>query len=211
MDKESVGKLIKERRNELNISQQALCDGICNRSALSRIECGEPNVGIDIICQLLDRLGLSSEVIYETEDDYNNQIRQIIRRSNQAYVTGNCTEALKLLDTIGGDFEDFSLQNQQRYEVINTMLLYDEGKIELETRLLNLEKSMRLTRPDYTLDKLPHVMTDMESQILRYIANTYTVMEDYEKAITIYYHLKPIFENSTNKVGSAKKIDKYML
>ncbi|MCD7733050.1 MAG: helix-turn-helix domain-containing protein [Oscillospiraceae bacterium] len=206
MDKIAIGKLIKERRKELGINQQTLCIGICNRSALSRIENGEPNVGIDIICQLFDRLGLSSEVIYATEDNYDNRIRQVIRNANQADVTGNRVEALRLLDTIAADYDSFSLQNKQRYDVINTMLLYEDGRINIETKIGNLEKSMKLTRPDYCLEKFPLVMTDMEAQILRYIASSYAILGEHEIAISLYYHLKRCAENDTNRVKSANRL-----
>lgn len=65
---------------------------------------------------------------------------------------------------------------------------------------------MRLTQPKYSLDNLPLVMTDMEAQILKYIATTYGMMENYEKAIMLYSHLKRYLENDTDKVTSAGKL-----
>ncbi|MCD7804466.1 MAG: helix-turn-helix transcriptional regulator [Oscillospiraceae bacterium] len=205
MDKTTVGRIISEQRKKCGLSLSELCNGICNKSTLMRIESGELNVNTDILSRLLERLGIHLD--FDEASNFDDiLVRQIIRNANQADVTGDRQEALRLLSTIASDYDSFSLQNKQRYDVINTMLLYEDGRITAETRLCNLEKSMRLTQPKYSLDNLPLVMTDMEAQILKYMATTYGMMEDYEKAITLYSHLKRYLENDTDKVTSAGKL-----
>ncbi len=205
MDKKTVGRIISEQRKKCGLSLSDLCNGICNKSTLMRIEAGEVSTSADTLSSLLERLGI--HIDFADDENFDDiLVRQIIRNANQADVTGDRQEALRLLNTIGADYDSFSLQNKQRYDVINTMLLYEDGKITAETRLHNLEKSMRLTQPKYSLDNLPLVMTDMEAQILRYMATTYGMMEDYEKAIMLYSHLKRYLENDTDKVSSARKL-----
>ncbi len=194
MDKESVGKLIKERRKELKISQQTLCAGICNRSALSRIESGELSVSAEVMSQLLERIGLYDESFYGLGDKDDGNVRRIIRSANQLCVNGDTTGARELLNSIETDFDNFSLPNRQRFEVLDTMILYNNGVIDEKKRLNNLEKSLRLTVKDYNVNNLPMVMTKMEVQILKYIATTYGAMNDYDTASTILSHVKSRLE-----------------
>ncbi len=205
MDKRMIGKIISSQRTKKGMSLNELCNGICNKSTLMRIEEGEINTNSDILTRLLERLGIHVEL----DDNCNFDdilVRQIIRSANQSDIAGNHQEAIRLLDTIGNDYDSFSSQNKQRYDVISTMLLFEEGGTSLETRLVNLEKSMRQTQLDYSFENLPLVMTDMEVQILRHIATTYGMMDDYEKAIVLYSHLKSYLESDTDKVNSARKL-----
>ncbi len=205
MDKKTVGKIISSQRKKAGLSLNDLSAGICNKSTLMRIEAGEVNASADTLSSLLERLGI--HVDFDDNSNFDDMlVRQIIRNANQADVTGDRQEAFRLLDTIAGSYDDFSLQNKQRYEVISTMLLFKDGKMDVKARLHYLEKSMRFTQPNYTLENLPLVMTDMEAQILRYIATTYGMMEDYESAIKLYSYLKDYTENDTDKVGSAKRL-----
>lgn len=57
MDKD-IGIRIKEKREELGISQEELASGICNQSVVSRIEKGETNASFSIIYQLAKKLGI---------------------------------------------------------------------------------------------------------------------------------------------------------
>lgn len=54
-----IGQYIKKRREELNVNQDALCYGICNRSTLSRIERGRQEPSYQVLKALLQRLGIS--------------------------------------------------------------------------------------------------------------------------------------------------------
>ena len=54
-----IGQYIKKRREELNVNQDALCYGICDRSTLSRIERGRQEPSYQVLKALLQRLGIS--------------------------------------------------------------------------------------------------------------------------------------------------------
>lgn len=48
-----IGQYIKKRREELNVNQDALCYGICDRSTLSRIERGRQEPSYQVLKALL--------------------------------------------------------------------------------------------------------------------------------------------------------------
>ncbi len=206
MDKKTVGRIISERRKRCGLTLNDLSAGICNKSTLMRIEAGGVNTSTDTLSCILERLGIHIGTLDDANSFDDILVRQVIRNANQADVNGNRAEALELLDTIAGSYDSFSLQNKQRFDVINTMLLFEDGGTSADMLLINLEKSMRLTQPDYSLENLPPIMTDMEAQILRHIASAYALMEDYEKAIDLYSYLKNYIGNDTDKVASAKKL-----
>lgn len=56
--KNYIGFLIRQKRLELNISQEGLCKGICAPSYLSKIEQGQADASSDIITSLFSALGV---------------------------------------------------------------------------------------------------------------------------------------------------------
>ena len=60
-----IGKLISTLRKEQNVSQQTLCQGLCSKSKLSKIESGTQDGDILLLCAILNRLGYS-----ESEFDF---------------------------------------------------------------------------------------------------------------------------------------------
>lgn len=63
MEEILIGTRIRNRRKELNISQEELCDRICAVSTLSRIENNEQIPSRSTAKDLLERLGLSSDLL----------------------------------------------------------------------------------------------------------------------------------------------------
>lgn len=61
MDEFNLGTYIKKRREELNISQEELCEGLCAVSSLSRIENNQQDPSRNLTKNLLERLGLPKD------------------------------------------------------------------------------------------------------------------------------------------------------
>ncbi len=206
MDKVAIGNLIKERRKSLGRSQSNVCNGIFDVSTYSRIERGLVNANDDALIRLFERLGLSTETINNSISEQDDAIRQVIREASQANAHGNRKQALALLESINEKYENFSQANRQRYDTVDTMIAYEDGIITNKERLKSLEKAMRITLPDYNISSLPTLMTDMEAVILRYIANAYVVMENYNVAIKIYYQLNDRENRKSDKIAACEKL-----
>lgn len=71
-----IGALIRKERLKKNYSQEGLCRGICVVSYLSKIEQGRVEAGGDILCALLERLGIQ----YETDPEFLKQAEAVIER-----------------------------------------------------------------------------------------------------------------------------------
>ncbi len=207
VDKIDIGKLIKTHREEKNCTQEELCNGICTPSTLSRIESGKFCSNTSVLARLLERLGLSADYLREATNDEDYLVRQRIRDINRINMSGDKKKACSELDVIWKDYDNFSVENKQRFDVINTKMLFEEGKIDAKTQLSHLEESLRMTIPNYCESELPKYMTNMEAQILRDIANTYGGMQEYESAVTILTHIKGNIEkNIIDKAYSARKL-----
>ena len=82
-NQDQIGGLIRQRREELGISQTRLCEGLCSCSTMSRIETGEQMPGFRLLMQILDRLGLPIEFCWScsnTEEYLTEQIKQRLYR-----------------------------------------------------------------------------------------------------------------------------------
>lgn len=92
--KSFIGTYIKRERLKKNYSQEGLCRGICVVSYLSKIEQGKAEAGDDIICALLERLGIA----YETDEIFLKEAgRQIHRLYENLYEGILCKEDIAFL------------------------------------------------------------------------------------------------------------------
>ncbi len=69
-----LGPFIKTYRIEQNMSQSALCQGICEVSYLSKIESNQVKPSHEIIVMLFDRLGANIPKDVETLDLYKEKM-----------------------------------------------------------------------------------------------------------------------------------------
>lgn len=60
----TLGNIILSSRKDQRLSQQTLCNGLCNKSTLSRFENGSLNPGIPVTQYLLERLGFTNEFVF---------------------------------------------------------------------------------------------------------------------------------------------------
>ena len=73
----SIGEFIKHRRKELNLTQEQLCNGICDPVSLSRIENGKQTPRRTIINSLLQRLGLPDTRYYAPISENELEINEL--------------------------------------------------------------------------------------------------------------------------------------
>ncbi len=184
----NIGQYIKLKREQLGITQAALCEGLCTQATLSRIENGEQIPQGDTMLSLLQRLGESylsiDSLMSQSDLEKIKATREIRRLCNQ----GRYKEAQKLLDSISG-CRGMSKQDIQFCDMMNTEILCAEGLITKETALQNDEKTLRMTCENYRIDNLPKIMTFNEISLLNKIACYYDYLGQSDKAIKILYHI----------------------
>lgn len=82
----NLGKLIKERRKELNLTQSSVCDGFITRNMLSRIETGDACPSLDSLLYIAEKLKMPVEYFLSKDQEsaalykkieYISQIRNL--------------------------------------------------------------------------------------------------------------------------------------
>ena len=186
----SIGECIRQRRKELNLTQEELCFGICETSTLSRIENGHHAPCRSKINALLQRLGLPEERYYALASPNELEVEALKKETvgfNSAKDTEKSLEYLQKLEAIVEPDDHLTQQFILRSKILVGSLKHQytsEQQIEL------LLQAIRLTQPSFTLDTIPDFLyTVDEVKLINCIANVYSDTKQYSYAIQIHKQL----------------------
>ncbi len=120
----NIGNFIKQRRDELGITQAELAEGLCSPMTLSRIENGNYVPHGNTLRSLLQRLGYSDALMLlpASREEFENSRLQV--KIRQLYNTRDRedTEDTRELFAKLGEYKDFfSVSDRQFYEVMRTV------------------------------------------------------------------------------------------
>lgn len=195
-----LGEAMKNRREEQNLSQEVVCDGICDVTTLSRLENGRQNPTHNRIKALMQRLNMPDDRYYallskqEMElDNASKELSACISRFSHAegepkkLARTLAMEQLNRLESLVEQDDTITQQSILSYKVI---LGHEEGPYSLEESQETLLRALRLTAPKLDLDKLAgRRYTILETRILSQIAGTYSRSGEHAKALRLYEQL----------------------
>jgi len=191
MDGVFIGQIIKQKREELGLSQEELCEGICSPPTLSRIENGRQAPSYNRMNALLQRLGLPENRYYalmtKQELEIDRLQREIVAcnmsysrsQGNQRVEAHNSglaflAELEKIID------EDDNITRQ--FILRSKAILFDFDDFEAQQGLL-LE-AIRLTVPGFDEDEINSRLYSLtEVKIIVQIAVNYAKYGQQKKAI----------------------------
>lgn len=200
MDEFKLGTYIKKRREELKISQEDLCEGLCAVSSLSRIENNQQAPSRHLTKNLLERLGLpmdrftalwdqkSISVGALTREISNDMVQyRKTRREDRSLVRNQIQKKLEQLEaTIAPDdrsVQQFILTNQ-------AVLGPAEGPYSARDRLKLELEAIRLTCPRFDPEDFRQGHYTMnETRLINQIAKSYSEAGEKKRAIDIYRQL----------------------
>lgn len=187
-----LGPVIKNRREELGLTQEDLADGICSVPTLSRIENGERMPTKNHFDMLMQRLGYSDMYIdfYTNRQDF--QIHELKNKIQRAYILGDYEHARNILK----EFESLDVERtqiDQQFLMLYQVLLYKENYSN-EEMLVLFEDALHLTCPRYDCDRIPHVLSYVEIILLNNIAVNYDLAGNRDHAISILMSLKTFYD-----------------
>ena len=195
MENIRIGSFIRERRKNLGLTQEQVCDGICDPVSLSRIENNKQTPGRAILDALMQRLGMPDSRYYILSSPEELAIDGLKRKIIACNVTRNAAlgfakvaELQKL--TSPGDHltRQFILRAKAVLEDI-------DGSYSLEEQMALLEEAIRITCPRFDLDHLQKCLyTVDEIKIIAQIANLYSDSGEHEKATGIFSQLLEYIE-----------------
>lgn len=195
-----LGDVIKRRRLELGMTQEQLCEGICEPITISRLENGKQTPSRSRINALLQRLGLPGERYYalvsknEEEEarlrrEINDDIVQFYQKMGEGKVQV-WEQATRALDELEGITDsDDTLARQ--FILRNRALLGERsGAYPYEKQLEMLLEAMRLTAPRFDPEEVGQLRyTWDEIQLINQIAMVYALTGQRKTAIGLYSQL----------------------
>ena len=165
MEEFKIGTYIKKRREELQISQEELCEGLCAVSSLSRIENNQQDPSRRLTINLLERLGLPQDrfvafwgqkdvtigaLMREIQDDIVQHRRA--SQVNRPQIAEQLRENLDKLAAVDPDDN-----NAQQFLLANrTQLGWQEGIYTIDKRLSMQLEAIRLTCPKFDPEDCLH-------------------------------------------------------
>lgn len=141
----TLGRLIYVLRKEQNISQAVLCQGLCSKSKLSKIENNQLQPDIFLSEALLQRLGVSERVF----SFWGNSNYKILYELKSKILNSKLT-SLKEQFALLKQFKELLSENNNILLQFYYALSYDFLD-ESERRIATLQNALNLTLPDFDI------------------------------------------------------------
>ncbi len=203
-----LGEYIKAKRVELGLTQEELCEGICEPMTLSRIENGKQTPSRNRINAILQRLGLPDDRYFALLSKNEAQIEALQKEILSCNVHLKREEGLKKIAEMEALIEpDDKVSRQFLLRSRAILGKLENGTVQpypVEEKLTLLMEAIRLTVPGFELEEIGrHLYSFDEVKTINQIANIYSNYIN-EKANLIYEQLIRYIQNHyTNILQSA--------
>ncbi len=178
------GDVVRKRRKMLGMSVEELCAGICEKRTVQRLESKKSNTQIEIIGELLERLGLSCEYARESVITDRYEAIVLYDEAVSAFVSRMDTDALsRILPRLREMLPMELTINRQQMGFLETLYLYHLKRIEKKECVERLKRILEYTVP------LKCIKQDEESYLtcgeMEYLCNIAMKSEGQEKKMYI--------------------------
>ena len=204
-----LGYIIKNRREELQLSQEDLAEGICSVSTLSRIENGARMPSKNHYEMLMQRLGYSALSLDYFTDTQAVIIHELKFKIRHAYIEkefGQCRRLLEKLTSLTGERSTIDTQFISLYDT-----LLNQKSMPVEEKLERLEAALRLTCPQYGENFAPKVLSYEEICILNNIAQSYKALLQRPRTIELLYVIKNYYDRQVCSAEEALRTQPMIL
>jgi len=150
---DNIGGLIAGLRHYEGLTLQALCEGLCDKSTLSKIEKNPfPLDKVYLLESIMQRLGRNIDHYFDTfipKDEFEN--KQMRDEINSLLVSRNYPEAKKLLEELATKKSFQTGANLQFVELAKATIYRDDKGYNAE-HLAMLKKAIEITRKNFDMD-----------------------------------------------------------
>ena len=187
----NISKVIQQRRTELGLTREQVCEGICSPMTLMRIEQGTNTPSKYILEALSQRLGLSLERFSYMLSEEDFELEELKRKAIDYSWQRRFAELLEIGEEIEkhSRFKEDNVLRQfvERVKMSSELYGNENSKDHIEL----LEETVKLTVPQYKEENIENlILSNEEIKIINGIANRYIDVEkDGERAISIYKKL----------------------
>lgn len=185
-----LGEYIKQRRLDLGLTQEQLCEGICEPMTLSRLENGRQTPGRNRINAILQRLGLPDDRYFALLSKHELEMEALQKEIVACNVTQRVEEGFQKiaqLEEIANPGDMIAKRFVLRSRVLLGRL---DQRYTPQEQIDLLMQAIRMTVPRFTLDKIESFLYSVEEiKIINHIAISYSDNGQNEKAADIYDQL----------------------
>lgn len=210
-----LGEAIKKRRLELGLTQEQLCEGICEPITISRLENGKQTPSRNRINALLERLDMPADRFYallsKHELDIDALQRQITAYNiqfdkatpeNRPQIREKALKAHRELEAMIDEDDKLSRQLILRSRVI---LGTEDGAYSPEDKKRMLSESIRLTAPYFDMDDIGRgLYTIDEIKIINQLALAHSNAGEHMEAISIFTQLYKYIQKHFQNIPLAR-------
>lgn len=201
MQKVFIGTAVQQRRKELGLTQEQLCQGICEPVTISRLENGQQYPSQARLSALLERLDISSEhhvaLVSKNELEIDALQREIVahnvyfERASKEDRASIREEALRLHKELEAIMTPDDMLSRQLILRSRVLLGKEDGNgYSFDEQLTMLTDAIRFTSPAFDLDEIGRGLYMVEEiKIINQIGNAYSQNGDSTEAIHIWSQL----------------------
>lgn len=195
-----LGEVIRQRRTELGLTQEQLCEGICEPMTISRFERGKQTPSRTRINAILQRLGLPDDRYYallsKNEVTISSLEKEIVAcniqferaaGADKPRIRREALEKIRQLENIID--KDDSVSHQM---ILRSVVLLggEDGSMGHQEKIETLLKAICLTSSHFDLEEISNgLYTDAEIKIINQIAIIYSAFGNHHQAIDILKQL----------------------
>lgn len=196
-----VGEYIKRRRKELKLTQEKVCEGICDPTTLSRIENGHQTPSKTKINALLQRLGLPDSCYYAITSKNELEIETLKKEIVGCHITERVEEGFNQLEKLREITAEDDLLTKQFILRSQVLLGREKGIYSLQEQIDLLMQAIRLTIPKFELEEISRFLyTFDEIKIINQIALCYSDLEQRVTVLSIYQQLLKYIRSHNQEV-----------
>ncbi len=210
-----LGEVIRQRRIELGLTQEELCEGICEPITISRFEHGRQTPSRNRVRALLFRLGLPDDryfALLSTQETkisiLETEITECNVRFERAFpedrpsIRKEALEKHHLLNSLITPKDVLSTQFLLRSQYI---LGTENGPYSFEDGVALLTDAIRLTSPSFSPDNISvGLYSEQEINLISTLANCYIRANHHSEAIDILSQLLTYIELHLNQLPKTK-------
>ena len=200
MEQIFLGDVIKRRRLELNLTQEQLCQGICEPITVSRLENGKHTPSYHRINALLERLDLPADRYYALLNKNESDIEALRKRIVACNLRFEHslgdekvqarTEALQVHKELEAIIDKDDMANRQLILRSRVIIGKEDGPYSFEEQRALLLEAIHLTCPSFDLNDINRgLYTTNEIKIISQLAKVNYHREDYLAATEIWGQL----------------------
>lgn len=187
----TFGALIRMLRTEQKLSQNILCQGLCSKSALSKIENGTLQPDMMLAEALLQRLGISEREFTFWVDEREAKIHELMF---QIVYCDNRTPAM-----IESLLDELCLFTPRQDKVLHQFILFHRATLNHsnEERISLLQKALALTLPDFDITHIhEYRLSWMELSILNNLGFQHRLTNTSHFGINLLYILHTYYTSN---------------